>query len=61
MIAETCFYNVFQEILKLCAYDFLSFTKGDVEEMPPFERESYISIIDQQLKESEEQRNKNRT
>tara|TARA_B100001059_G_C17650192_1_gene484011 strand:- start:327 stop:506 length:180 start_codon:yes stop_codon:yes gene_type:complete len=56
MIAETCFHNIYQEILKLCAYDFLSFTKEDVECMPPFEREGYISIIDQQLKEAEEQR-----
>jgi hypothetical protein len=57
MLGDTSFYVVFQEILKLCAYDFLSFTKGDVEEMPPFERQSYIEIIDQQLKEAEEQRN----
>lgn len=58
MVSNTCFHNVYQEILKLCAYDFLSFTKEDVESMPPFEREGYIAIIDQQLKEVEEQRNK---
>jgi hypothetical protein len=51
MIADTCFYNVFQEILKLSSYDFLSFTKEDIENMPPFEREGYISLIDQQLSE----------
>lgn len=56
MIAETSFYGVFQEILKLCAYDFLSFTKEDVELLPPFERQSYIDIIDNMLKEQDEKR-----
>jgi hypothetical protein len=54
IIAGTCFSNVFQEILKLCAYDFLSFTKEDVENLPPFERQSYIDIIDNMLKEQED-------
>jgi len=54
MRGDTSFFNVFREILEMCFVRELSFTKNDIEEMPPFERTSYIQMIEDILKDRKE-------
>jgi len=55
MMGETTFFMVYQEIFSLCMNKFLSFTKQDIEELPPFEREGYIEMLKDYMEEYNEQ------
>jgi hypothetical protein len=54
MMGDTTFFNVYQEIFALCINKFLSFTKHDIEEMPPFERLGYLEMLDDYMEEYKE-------
>lgn len=55
MMADTCYYNVYQEILQLCSFQGVNFIKSDVDEMPPYEREGYIQIIKSEMERIEQE------
>jgi hypothetical protein len=54
MMGDTSFFNVFQEIFALCMNKFLSFTKEDIENMPPFERLAYLEMMKEYMEEYNE-------
>ena len=64
MKCDTTFYNVYQEVFNICMDRQLSFTKYDVDMLPPFERSGYIDLINKYYEEleirQEEQRRKSK-
>jgi hypothetical protein len=56
MRGDTSFMVVFQEIFNICMVKELSFTKEDIENMPPFERQGYIEMVKHYYDELEYQR-----
>jgi len=52
------FIDVFTQIFDMCLVEGMSFTKADIEEMPPFERRNYYEMIVDMLKERQEAREK---
>lgn len=60
MRGDTLFYNVYQDIFNLCMVEQLSFTKEDIENMPPFERMGYSDLVDKYYEELEAKREEER-
>jgi hypothetical protein len=56
MRGDESFFNVFQQIFFLGMTEELSWTKEDIENMPPFERLGYIEMVRQHYKDLEEKR-----
>jgi hypothetical protein len=56
MRGDESFFGVYQQILFFGLTQGVSFTKEDVENMPPFERTGYIEMIKQHFKDMEEER-----
>ena len=54
MIGGTSFFNVYYEIFQMGVSP-LGFTKQDIDDMPPFEREGYIQMLIEAQKEKETQ------
>ena len=50
------FSAVFQEVFNLCIVKELSFTKEDVDALPPYERHGYISMVQHYYDEMAHQR-----
>ncbi len=53
MMGDETFFNVYRQILDICMVKDLSFTKEDIDEMPPFERMGYVEMIKEHLEEQE--------
>lgn len=58
MIGGESFFKVYQEILDICLVEHLTFTKEDVDDMPPFERTNYIEMIREHLNKIAEEKEK---
>jgi hypothetical protein len=56
MRGDASFMVVFQEIFNICMVKELSFTKEDVENLPPFERQGYTEMVQHYYDEMEFQR-----
>lgn len=56
MRGDSSFMVVFQEIFNICMVKELTFTKEDVENLPPFERHGYIEMVQHYYDEMEFQR-----
>ncbi len=54
MMGGTTFFTVYQEIFAMCINKFLSFTKQDIEDMPPFERTGYLDMLTDYMEEYKE-------
>lgn len=55
MIGGETFFGVFKQILDICLVKNLSFTKKEIDDMPPFERTSYVELIREHLEDLAEQ------
>jgi hypothetical protein len=58
MRGDTSFMVVFQEIFNLAIIKELSFTKEDIENLPPFERQGYTEMVQHYYDEIEHHRKK---
>ena len=58
MMGDQTFFSVYKEVLDICLVEGLSFTKEDVDEMPPFERTNYIQLIREHIEALEEEKEK---
>jgi len=54
MAGTESFLSVFKHIFEMCVVENLSFTKEDIDEMPPFERKSYFQMIKEMLEHQKE-------
>jgi len=45
MMAGESFTGVFKQVFELSMVSKMNYTKGDIEEMPPFERLAYFELI----------------
>ena len=55
MIGGDSFTGVFRQVFKLSMVSKLNYTKGDIEEMPPFERYAYFDLLEEYNSEMSEQ------
>jgi len=60
MAGEESFNGVFKQIYDLCSCEGLSFTKSDIEDMPPFERRGYIDLINIEIEQQNREIEKNK-
>jgi hypothetical protein len=56
MIGGESFTSIFRQVFRLSMIEKLNYTKGDIEEMPPFERYAYFDLINEYNDEIKKQR-----